>query len=202
MIRETLVTRYHCNYKDPIPILQEKVEELLADDGHYLLLNVVKNVEDALSSRTDFGHVILTAGHPTDLEAAGTVLRGSSLVHQKINSLDDLQHPREHVGLLVGASNTAEDILKEMPEGSTLIVLESSWKSLCNQIHLFGDNIPRQGNIGKSSWPGRRLSLYLASWAANTHATQHSAATMNSWTGLVDLTEFSELVVPPKIAAK
>jgi hypothetical protein len=79
------------------------------------------------------------------------------------------------------------------PVDSTIYVMDSSWHALQKEVLLFGDYIPRQG-VGRCFQPDRRLSLCLAKWATNTDPSQHSAATMNPWTRLVNLSEFTELV--------
>jgi hypothetical protein len=96
--------------------------------------------------------------------------------------------------MVLDTTEQAQKILQCAPSGSTTYLFESSWPQLEKRVSLYGDNIPRQGSIGKSFVPGRNLSLSLASWAGSIHPTHQSAATMNTWTTVMDLVDFSELV--------
>lgn len=198
MIRETLPTRYHCNYQNPMPILQDKIEQLLHNKVDQTLPFLVVNqaIVEAFSSFCN-GKLVLTVCHSSDLPVAEATLTQASLPFQTVQTFDSESNQHfdpNMITLLETSENTVQELLQAAPEGTTVFVIESSWPTLKKMARLFGDNIPRQGDIGKSMFPGKWLSLCLAGWARNSHASQHAAATMNPWTGLMDSVEFSELI--------
>jgi hypothetical protein len=191
MIRETLQIRYHCSGKDPISVLQENLRKV-QEAQSVPFPTVDSSVEEAFASCR--GKLVLAVSHPSDIQAAEFSLTKSGFSYRVVDNIDDALLLSNQIALVVSSGDTTSDILRCSPSGATVYVLESSWPTLCRQVDLFGDSIPRQGNIGNSIFPDKRLSLSLASWSSNSHATQHAAATMNTWTGLIGLADFKELV--------
>jgi len=106
------------------------------------------------------------------------------------------------------SSSTIRDILLAASKGSTVHVVESSWPTLKQQsmIDLFGDFIPRPGLAGVANCAirGKKLALCLTDedWSSSSAATsQTRAATMNPWTHLLSLSEFSERLSAHIVAA-
>jgi hypothetical protein len=191
-IRDTVRTRYHCNYKDPLPILQNHVESLIETDGlRYPIPTMDPMVCEALSACA--GTVLLTVGHSSELAIAGSSLEQAKMDYQSVESVQEGIECKSQVALMLKSKDTVSQAITNAPVDSTIYVFDSSWHALQKEVLLFGDYIPRQG-VGRCLQPDRRLSLCLAKWATNTDPAQHSAATMNPWTRLVSLSEFTELV--------
>jgi hypothetical protein len=189
-IRDTVRMRYHCNYKDPLPILQNHVEDLIETELYQIPI-IDQIVCEAISACA--GKVLMTVGHSSDVEIAESSLAQAKMDYQLVESVQEGIECKSQVALLLKSKDTVNEAITSSPVGSTIYVLESSWHALQKEVLFFGDDMPRQG-VGKCFQPDRQLSLCLAEWATNTDPAQHSAATMNPWTRLVDLTEFSELV--------
>lgn len=192
MIRDALQVRYHCDYKDPLPILQKNVERLREKQAFVVPRLTDESISEVLHACQQ--KLILTVDHSSDLKVAESTLESMDLNYRTVNSVAEAMELEDETALLVRKSDTLAQILKHVPERSTTFVVDSSWTSLEMSIPLFGDNIPRVGSIGKSFLPDKNLSLQLASWAQNTHPSQHAAATMNAWTGLVGYTDFIEML--------
>ena len=192
MIRDTVQVKYHCNKKDPLPAIQEALSKLLAARGYDIPI-IDPEVADAL----DFcsGKIVMTVGHSSELQVARKTLEKAGLqckviedsdIEAAIKSTDESQ-----IHLLVKEKKMVMQTVQCAPPDSTIFVVDSSWYNLQKEIPIFGDNMPRNG-VG-TALGNRKLSLCLAEWAENTHPTIHSAATMNPWTRLIPLQEFSEL---------
>lgn len=189
-IRDTVRMRYHCNYKDPLPILQNHVEDLIETEL-YQIPTIDPIVCDALSACA--GKVLMTVGHSSEVEIAESSLEQAKMDYQLVESVQEGIECKSQVALMLKSKDTVSKAIANSPVDSTIYVLDSSWHALQKEVLLFGDYIPRQG-VGRCFQPDRRLSLCLAKWATNTDPAQHSSATMNPWTNLVNLSEFTELV--------
>jgi hypothetical protein len=192
MLRDALQVRYHCDYKDPMPILQKNVERLRAKQDLMVPRLTDKGIPEILNACPQ--KLILTVDHASDLNIAATTLKASELKFRIVEDVAEAFESESESALLIRRSETLAQILQHAPEKSTTFVIDSSWTTLEGSIDLFGDNIPRFGSVGKSFVPHKNLSLQLASWARNTHPSQHAAATMNAWTGLVGYTDFIEML--------
>jgi hypothetical protein len=189
-IRDTVRMRYHCNYKDPLPILQNHVEDLIETEL-YQIPAIDPIVCEALSASG--GKVFLTVSHSSELEIAESSLEQAKMDYQLVESVQEGIECKSQVALILKSKDMVSKAITNSPVDSTIYVMDSSWHALQKEVLLFGDYIPRQG-VGRCFQPDRRLSLCLAKWATNTDPSQHSAATMNPWTRLVNLSEFTELV--------
>ena len=192
MLRDALQVRYHCDYKDPMPVLQTNVERMRAKNNSFVPRLADECIPEVLNACTQ--KLILTVDHPSDLPIAASTLEAMNLKFRTVENVGEVIELENETALLVKRSETLAQLLQTAPEKSTTFVIDSSWTSLEQSIPLFGDHIPRLGSIGKSCVPHKNLSLQLASWARNTHPSQHAAATMNAWTGVVGFTDFTEML--------
>jgi hypothetical protein len=214
VIRETLEVRYHCDYQNPIPILQAAIDELLQEESSSSSSSPSNKYEPPgiLSEFPLSGlsmtqkRVLLTVPHRSDWTMAQSSLTNANVNYQAVESIEEALACQATPVLLLlldhskssssSSSSCTLDILKEAPEDATVTIIESSWDRLQNEIVLFGDYIPRQENKGKCIVPDRFLSLYLADWSATSHLTQQSSATMNPWTNVLSCKGLEELVQP------
>lgn len=185
LLRDTLLTKYHCEYRNPMPVLQEIVDGLVNgnerqdDKRRPQLLPLAR---DAVKS--DSCTVIVLVQHVSDLNVALESLGSTCEVAPDVpDALSCTNLP-----VVVRTRSTIHDILTSSPTGSTIHVIDSCWESLQREIRLFGDYIPRQGSIGKTVVADRSLSLGLADWS--TGPAQQRAATMNAWTHLLSENDF------------
>lgn len=224
MLRDTLVTRYHVRYHNPMPELQAALDRYLAKTRHwdspnttaphtpprllpdlqYLLQDWHKNRRRAV--------ILLWVSHPSDLPAA---MESLAVAHIPCRILPSLQHVlRAHsVSVLVPTASTLHDLLQVCPKESDVYRVSASWETLQGAIPLMGDDVPQQqlqlqqsqlgagGSCYSTGWWGLGRTLYgsnlclaYADWAATVHPTLQAAATMNPWTRLLPLTELEELV--------
>lgn len=221
-LAETVLTKYHIDYKNPLPVLQGKVEEW-NEDSHYdpdINYAVIDALKDSASN------IIVTLGHESDLPTAKRAIesigvRTAVLCPQgdklciSSNAVDD----QRRIKLLAVPSNhgaTYRDVLTNAPDQSTVYIFESSWPALEQGIDLFGDNIPQVGAGLAETVVGRdiKLSLNFPKWSTSALATgqksqgdvtQQNEAIMNAWTNLVGERDFSELlsarIVPSSISS-
>ena len=232
MIRDTVRMKYHCNYKDPLPLLQEGVENAMVVDGDVdvdnslpsidpIVLNCITDAIASSNSGQSGKKVIISIPHESELDVAKMSLSKAGVENVQVaNSIVEVITDGKNCGqdglnegshstplwLLVCNGNsknrqndsktttTYRDIISDSPEDCTIHIVDSSWHALRHAVELYGDYIPRQGNVGNCIFPDRRLSLNLAQWATNCHPSQQSAATMNPWTGLLRMTDFGDLL--------
>lgn len=205
MIRDAVQTRYHWNYQDPVPILQQTIDSLcscppsasLSPSRDYDMPSIDASIREAVHACKKSGRrLIITIPHLSDVAAAKASLDAASLNCHLVTSAQDAleANMNNSVSLLVNFKETTREILQESPTGSTVYVIDSSWRRLQDKIVLFGDYIPRHQDNGaaKCVVAGKNLCLLLTAWAC--HPTQQAAATMNPWTRLIDATEFVEML--------
>lgn len=183
LIRETLLTKYHIDYKYPLPLLQKAVEE---SEASYETPKLLMDVSEVLSGT----RYMIAVDHPSDLAMAE-----GSLASLDVLLVDGMQAALscDVIPMLIRSKSTVRDLLEALPQGSTLHVIDASWSSLKKHVRLFGDNIPRLPlSVGRSEIKGKHLALWLAAWAGNSHPNHGSAATMNPWTHSLTLEELHE----------
>jgi hypothetical protein len=196
MIRDAIQMRYHSNYQDPVPRLQEAIDSLVSTSSEYdSKPTIYSSICEAVRACKDKRRrLIVTVPHSSDVSAAKASLQEAAIDYQLANCVREaLETDDSSVSLLVQCqATTRREIVKESPVGSTVYMIDSSWRGLHDETALFGDYIPRQHGTGKCFADTKKLSLCLTAWAC--HPTQQAAATMNSWTRLIDLTEFEEML--------
>ena len=204
MIRDALKIRYHCNYEDPMPVLQAKIDAVLSDEEATpepntpsLLLDEAIHSAVLHACQDDDRQLIVTVGHTSDLKTAKASLEGASIDCRLASSVsdalgDDVDSGVAGIALLVQSKDTIREIVEESSAGTTVYVVNSCWKALQRLVPLYGDYIPRQNSVGKCFAPGKYLSLCLPAWSS--HPTEQGTVTMNPWTRLLSRTEFKELV--------
>jgi hypothetical protein len=200
MIRDALLTRYHCNHKHPIPFLQKAVDRHLCSSN--LLLadlaqkpQISQRIQNALRSTAN--HLIVTVRHASDLSMAVETLASAGFPCRIVPSLFDVTP--DGVSVLVQGKGTISDVVEAAPSSTNVYVLSSCWNSLAKESRCFGDDAPiRQRNQPKSlvapTRYGNNLCLGYAEWAPNTHPTLHSSATMYPWTELVSLRQLEDIL--------
>jgi len=142
-------------------------------------------------------NIVVTVGHESEQALARKTLSSVS------EGVQILPVQSTHKSLYEG-------FLEQIPTGSTVYVIDSSWDALEQGIALFGDNIPR-ATCGTATVPGfdnLRLSLNYPKWSSPSsmlsssgstpisqgEITQQNEAMMNPWTVLLDEQTFSELL--------
>lgn len=194
MIRDTLRVKYSCNGNDPIPLLQEIIDTLV-DTGRSADYTVpIIDSEIASLIRSCRNPLIVTVNHASDLPFVMASLELSMIPHRIISDAHEAMQHFDGVAVTLITDQTIQDIIQVSPANCTVMVLESFWTSLRQFIPLFGDYIPRRENSGRCIVPEKYLSLNLASWARNSHPTQHAAAVMNPWTDVITRTKLVELL--------
>lgn len=225
-IRETLQVRYHCNLKDPLPVLDATIQELLLKrqvrvestsperpstplpqlfpETKFALSNTVRKVLIQTRFRSDFDSLVQSLGH-TGTNKGGIRFQTASDIEEALSRNDNL-------GVVVlrqdgpTPSSANRDTIRRVleseahcPVGTTVICIDSSWHRLQESVELFGDFIPRRGtNRAKCVVPGRFLSLCLAEWPGTVHPEESkNAAILNPWTGALSCQEAENLLVPP-----
>jgi hypothetical protein len=205
MIRDTLLVRYHCDRKFPLPVLQQALDQHLCTnsrlfDSDHQRPKILPEVLEALLSAAKYRNVLVTVRHASDLPMAVETLACVGVPCRIVPSLCDVQ--LRGVSVLVQTKSTVQDILEAAPMGTHVYVLSSCWTSLRKEIFHYGDDVPvrrrdrpdqPQPLVGPTEF-GTMLCLGYAQWAPNTHPSLHSAATMNPWTTLVSLQELEELL--------
>jgi hypothetical protein len=202
MIRDTLLTRYRCNYKYPIPLLQEALDRylctssLLFEDTIIRKPRISHGIQSALRSTAN-RHLIVTVRHASDLSMAVETLASAGCPCWVAPSLYDVR-PNE-VSVLLQEKDTVRDIVNAVPSGTNVYVLSSCWTTLAKEISCFGDDAPiRRPNqphcLAAPTPYGCNLCLGYTEWARNTHPTFHSAATMYPWTELVSLRQLEDIL--------
>lgn len=181
-LRESLLFRYHCDRKDPIPVLRTYAKEILkATDS----MPTIRAGFGALTGDIPPSKIVVLADD-VDVHVAEAVV-----AMPVSGSVDEaLLQPTS----LLSSTYAIVDLLEDAPTGATVHVLDSTWSSLECLIPLFGDNIPRRGT-GKCIVPDRFLSLGLVDWASDPRA--QASATMNPWTRLVSRPEWEGVVSQP-----
>lgn len=172
LIREAVRMRYHCHYRDPVPVLQSKIEEILLKDdtSNWPMPHIdpsVGGVVRAFSNACQLGRVdssrmnnnqqgqpklIVTVGHWSDLDSAQISLEDAAISCRKVGSAKEAlqQNGNNPIPILVQTGDSIRDIVQMSPSGSTMYVIDSCWNALQQAIPLFGDSIPRPPfNIGK-----------------------------------------------------
>ena len=245
MIRDTVRMKYHCNYKDPLLLLQEGIDnnnQIPLEDREFLpTVNPVlceflqqRSVSTSREHHKTAGTttiVMVCVPHQSDLDVAQMTLREAGISKVKVATSmeqivvgnagieDDDNDDDGTATLWLTVTNnnnnnnnkrkeetdeeekstmttmSYREIVSTAPKDCTIHIVDSSWYSLQGAIELYGDYIPRQGNVGNCIFPDRRLSLNLAQWATNCHPSQQSAATMNPWTGVLTITDFEDLLL-------
>jgi hypothetical protein len=205
MIRDMVRLRYHCNYKDPLPILQQVFDSSLEYGMLEVRPTIDSSVADALRLllSIDESSVVVTIHHASELAMAAATLQEAQVKFQIFKTAEEALHhstlESSAVSLFCtdGSKTANRDLVAQAPDQSTTYIIESSWHALQQDITLYGDYIPRQGNVGKCGVvPNRRLSLNLAGWARTIDPTQQAAATMNPWTRVLSLSDFRDMVCP------
>jgi hypothetical protein len=205
MIRDMVRLRYHCDYKDPLPILQQAIDSSLEYDMVEVRPTIESSVADALRLLLSIeeNSVVVTIHHASELSMAAATLQEAKVKFQIFKTAEDaLRHSTLESSTISlfctnGSKTANRDLVAKAPHESTIYIVESSWHALQQDIALYGDYIPRQGNVGKCGVvPNRRLSLNLAGWAKTIDPTQQAAATMNPWTRVLSLSDFREMVCP------
>jgi hypothetical protein len=216
-LRETLLIKYHCNYKEPMRILQKIIDERLDEVQDMTLPTLYREVAHIASSpRFKHSRMIVTAT-PSDQK-----MIEASLKHDNINYVvasstsqafealasspyyyrDRCSDEKEDPTIIIlkqekKSSEIILDLLQQAKEG-TLIVIDSSWNRLESNVNLFGDSIPRNENIGNSVVQDTQLSLNLAEWT-KPDPTQAAQATMSPWTDIIGWEKLQELLLPPQM---
>ena len=224
MIRDTVRMKYHCKYKDPLPLLQEGLgnNQTPLEDRRFLPSVDPVLCEFLQRSITSKEHktgiiVMVCVPHQSDLDVAKMTLREAGVSNVQVATSmeqivggdvgieEDNDDGTATLWLTVTNNNkrreadetstiSYREIVSAAPKDCTIHIVDSSWYSLQDAIEIYGDYIPRQGNVGSCIFPDRRLSLNLAQWATNCHPSQQSAATMNPWTGLLTMADFEDLL--------
>jgi hypothetical protein len=216
-LRETLLIKYHCNYKEPMRILQKIIDERLDEVQDMTLPTLYREVAHIASSpRFKHSRMIVTAT-PSDQK-----MIEASLKHDNINYVvasstsqafealasspyyyrDRCSVEKEDPTIIIlkqekKSSEIILDLLQQAKEG-TLIVIDSSWNRLESNVNLFGDSIPRNENIGNSVVQDTQLSLNMAEWT-KPDPTQAAQATMSPWTDIIGWEKLQELLLPPQM---
>ncbi|CAB9497600.1 expressed unknown protein [Seminavis robusta] len=217
-LAETLQVKYHIDFENPLPVLQDRIAQL-DKEKQYKVPEMNKAILDALEHSC--GNIIVTVGHESDMEMAKKTLSFMNIPLSTVTpdndslrqSLDTSRENDESIKLLAVSTTHASiyrDVLRMAHFGSTVYIFESSWHALKQGISLFGDNIPRRGSgmaetiIGK----GINLSLNLPKWSSSVEGdiNQQNEATMNAWTNLVEEIDCAELlsarIVPSPAAVR
>ncbi|CAJ1966729.1 unnamed protein product [Cylindrotheca closterium] len=185
--RETLQMRYHANYKDPIPVLQSIIDEKIVDWGELPVF--YPQVQHTLNSKR-YQNFVMTVP-PSDKQLVRQSLEGANVSFIEtasalvaIESLS-LETNRRTVVVLESDESSLQDILNSSIGETVIVVIDGSYKRLEAMASLFGDSIPRQGNIGNTPFQ-KKLSLNLGKWACG-HPTTVAKATMNPWTDVMTM---------------
>ena len=173
LIREAVRMRYHCDYRDPVPVLQSRIEDIILrkeDDGWNMPMPqvdpLVGGIVRAFSKACQLGSMnslhtnsqkgqpklIVTVGHWSDLDTAQISLENAAISCRKVGSAKEAlqQNGNNPIPILVQSGDCIRDIVHMSPSGSTIYVIDSCWNALQQAIPLFGDSIPRPpNNIGK-----------------------------------------------------
>jgi hypothetical protein len=194
IIRETLEIKYHCDFQNPIPILQTTIGELQEFCDPPSLLVDDTNAVSLLSNPSQ--RIILTVPCPSEYSVAqSSFRRHANVVFDATESIQDAMDSNKPV-VVLQSTQTMMDLLKAAPEESTIVLVDSSWERLQDQILLFGDYIPRVDGSRKTKCavPNRYLSLNLAEWSS--HPTQVPSAMMNPWTNVLAWNKLEAMVAP------
>jgi hypothetical protein len=205
MIRDTLLVRYHCDRKFPLPVLQQALDQHLCTSNRLFESvhprpKVLPEIKDELLYAASDRTILVTVRHASDLPMAVESLACAGVPCRIVPSLYDVR--KRGVSVLVQAKATLRDVLEAAPTGTHVYVLSSCWTSLRKEIFHYGDDVPvrrrdrpdqPQPLVGPTAC-GTMLCLGYAQWAPNTHPSLHSAAAMNPWATLVSLQELEELL--------
>lgn len=190
-LRETLQVRYHANYKDPIPVLQSIIDDKVLSLGEFPTF--YPQVLHTLNS-TRYQNFVMTVP-PSDKKLVLQSLADANIPFEETSSASEaiesssLETGEPAVVVLESEESTLHDILNS-PVGETVVVVDRSFKRLEAMVPLFGDSIPRQGNIGNTPFQ-KKLSLNLGKWACGSPTTV-AKATMNPWTDVVTMETLQE----------
>lgn len=194
---ESLPARYNVQGRNPLVIMQEKIQEGQEFDACPLPV-VNPAIRDALLACA--GNVYVTVGHSCDLPIAAATLEKSGI--QVLDSSTDKAGTVSlvsHTSIQTDQTKSLEQIIGECvtKQDTTVFLVTSSWRSLQKARRLYSDDdMPRQmqNGIAKACVNNKNinLSLNLPLWADNTHPTQHNQAEMDPWINVMkedDLTE-------------
>ena len=209
MLRETLATKYHVQFQNPLPIVQNCVDQITlaqpTDSMDYYttildsLLNSkvpcivsVNHVSDLLPAKESLDKMLQDGGNSeTSVQIVTTTQEAVNLLNTQ-RPLPSLKH----IPILVRSTTSARQLLEETPKGTTLYILDSSLDSLQSEIPLLGDNIPRARLDTASIVEGRKIGLLYPQWSVTTqqNPSLHATATMNPWIHLVDTDDFVKVL--------
>jgi hypothetical protein len=194
IIRETLEIKYHCDFQNPLHILETTIGELqeLCDPPSLLVDDT--NAVSLLCNPSQ--RIILTVPCSSEFSVAQSSFRRHANVDfVATESIQDAMDSKKPV-VVLQSNQTMMDLLKAAPEESTIVLVDSSWERLQDQIPLFGDYIPRVDGSRKTKCavPNRYLSLNLAEWSS--HPTQVPSAVMNPWTNVLAWNKLEAMVAP------
>jgi hypothetical protein len=217
-LREATIFRYHVNYQNPLPLLQNNTGRILQDIHMMCNIPALQVDEQACRALQTLAStaVVIVVAHKSEVAIACDVLQqyaGSEHCDWKIRDKATEcfgQYKPSQIHFLPRSAQTLRDILQALPAGSSRRVhlIESSWPALQSSISCFGDTIPRARSIypydstaaivptilrGASYVPDVSLALHLATWTAVSHPTPEAAATMNAWTNVLNLHDFEAL---------
>lgn len=216
-LRETLQIKYHCNYKEPMPILQKIIDEHLDEVQDMTLPTLYREVAHIASSpRFQHSRMIVTAT-PSDQKMIEASLKHDNINYvvasstsQALEALtsspyyyrDRCSDEKEEPTIIIlkhekKSSEIILDLLQQTKEGA-LVVIDSSWNRLESNVNLFGDSIPRNDNIGNSVVQDTQLSLNLAEWTT-PNPTQAAQAKMSPWADIIGWEKMEELLLPPQM---
>ena len=189
--RETLQVRYRANYKDPMPVLQSIIDDRILDLGEFPMF--YPQVQHTLNS-TRYRNVVMTVP-PSDIQLVRQSLKDADVSFIETSSASEaiaslsLETDDPTVVVLESEESSLQDILNSSV-GETVVVIDGSYKRLEAMAPLFGDSIPRQGNIGNTPFQ-KKLSLNLGKWACGNPTTV-AKATMNPWTDVMTMEALQE----------
>ena len=206
-LRETLLMRYHCDYKDPMPILQRFIDKHYRNDDddttEFPIPSVYRELEHSVSNR----QLIVTVAK-SDLSMVEKSLNNVNIKYHVAPSASQAvdyycnEYDASSLILLPSQDSkmmTVQTLLKsyknkDLLETTTVFVVDSSWKRLESLVELFGDSIPRQNNIGNCIFKGIKLSLNFPEWTAQQCPTNLAKATMNPWTDVLSWDTVAEFL--------
>ena len=197
LLSDTVMVKYNVEGKNPLPILQSAVEDLLLEDEKKNVLPFVWNDGVCAALSQSLGRVIVTVSHESEIPMLQRLLHQTPLGASFLLLDSDESKSHQRLSTTTYSKTIVHQSVMDAPKDSTVHVIHSSWKTLLQAKPCFGDNIPRHGKraaiaaIGDGSV---QLSLNLPQWAENTHWCQHNDAEMDPWTNLISENDFTELV--------
>jgi hypothetical protein len=135
IIRDTVRTKYHCNYKDPMPILQDNLEhqqhqQLRLSNDFDIMPTISTRVRQVLSSSSqqDNTRFVIMVNHPSEVSIAELTLQGIS--YTKADSAQEAIECNSRVVFLLKTSKDNNSIIRDLiahsPIGCTSFVVDSS----------------------------------------------------------------------------